>query len=179
MGKQGFEMAARVCRRRHFMDEIPSCLAEMFIFADKSALYRLVIKNRRQLRWSLFKTLIEIIKNKLTITRSLKIKNKLLCFLFFFFLFVSFVFVCLFFNANIFFIGGVGAQISHYIGTLYRLSHEQIKRWGNLTALNFLSGCKNREKHSSWHNLSFNFVKRILVLSAGAYRPDRHLRINC
>ena len=136
-------------------------------------------KNRRQLRWSLFKTLIEIIKNKLTITRSLKIKNTLLCFCSFLCLFHLFLFVCLFFNANIFFIGGVGAQISHYIGTLYRLSHEQIKRWRNLTALNFLSGYKNREKHLLWHNLSFNFSKRILVLSAGVYRPDRHLRISC
>ena len=125
MGKQGFEMAARVCRRRHFMDEIPSCLAEMFIFADKSALYRLVIKNRRQLRWSLFRTLIVIIKNKLTITRSLKIKNTLLCFCSF--LFVSFVFVCfcLFvcFLMQIFFLLVVSEHkilntLAHYAGCL-------------------------------------------------------------
>ena len=41
-----------------------------------------------------------------------------------------------------------------------------------------LSGCKNRDKNSSWHNLSFDFVKRILVLSAIVDSPDRQLRIN-
>ena len=50
--------------------------------------------------------------------------------------------------------------------------------WADHTLTKFdsfevLSGCKNRDK-----NLSFDFVKRILVLSAIADSSDRHLRTN-
>ena len=59
----------------------------------------------------------------------------------------------------------------------------QLVSWADQALTKFdsfevLSGCKNREKNSSWHNLSFDFVKRILVLSAIADSPDRHLRTN-
>ena len=59
----------------------------------------------------------------------------------------------------------------------------QLVSWADQALTKFdsfevLSGCKNRDKNSSWHNLSFDFVKRILVLSASADSPDRHLRIN-
>ena len=54
----------------------------------------------------------------------------------------------------------------------------QLVSWADQSLTKFDSGCKNRDKTSSWHNLSFDFVKRILVLSADADSPDRHLQIN-
>ena len=59
----------------------------------------------------------------------------------------------------------------------------QLVSWADQALTRFdsfevLSGCKNRDKNSSGHNLSFDFVKRILVLSAIADSPDRHLRTN-
>ena len=59
----------------------------------------------------------------------------------------------------------------------------QLVSWADQALTKFdsfeiLSGCKNRDKNSSWHNLSFDFVKRILVLSTSADSPDRHLWMN-
>ena len=59
----------------------------------------------------------------------------------------------------------------------------QLVSWADLALTKFdsfevLSGCKNRDKNLSWHNSSFDFVQRILVLSAITDSPDRHLRTN-
>ena len=57
-------------------------------------------------------------------------------------------------------------------GLMSRSSADEIWQFWNFKRMQ-----KSRQ-NSSWHSLSFDLVKRILVLSASANSPDRHLRIN-
>ena len=63
-----------MCRRRHFMDKIPSSFTKMFIFEDKLVVYRLKSMLKSVITEEVsFKTKIEIIRNKLSSTRPIRV----------------------------------------------------------------------------------------------------------
>ena len=65
-----------------------------------------------------------------------------------------------------------------FIGKLCLLVSWADQALTKLDSFEVSSGFKNLDKSSSWHNLSFDFVKRILVLPAIADSSDRHLWTN-